>query len=124
MSSEDLTELLAHPHMRKVVENMVLGYLKRLSSNERRNLWRVAKKQSLSPIPPRGYLTYKQASVKYNYQVQTIRVYVCRGLFTGTQGFVQEQSIIDYKPLYLQKRGKLNHRYKGAEAIGLHHASP
>lgn len=105
-TEEDLSELLSHPRMQRLVEAKVREQVK---GQRTAAIQRVVKQALADQVPriilapskpprevPAGWITYKEASARYNYTVQTLRHYVMHRVIEGGKGIILEESIAQY----------------------------
>ena len=105
-TDEDLSELLAHPRLQRLVEAKVRDQVKAQRTDAVRRVVQQALADQVPRIihaegkPPRevpaGWITYKEASAKYNYTIHTLRHYVMHGAIEGGRGIILESSIAEY----------------------------
>lgn len=118
-TEQDLSELLSHPRLQKLVRAMVKECLPQASMEAARQLVLEAiqqkhaqfikqvRQENLRVVPP-GYLLYEQACQRFNISYMSLRSYVSQKRIVGGKGVVSELSMEEfmrtYKPRHKTRR--------------------
>lgn len=81
MTDQDITELLAHPRVQRM--------LRRMAQQEARKA--ILEKEE--PKAPRGHVSINKAAELLGYTNATIRTYKCTGQLAGKHGYVTIESM-------------------------------